>query len=194
MVKKLYDRMGKKVYSRHADLVLGLLFFAEAIFFLPVDPVLIMYCLERRSKALYFAAIATLSSVLGGIVGYYIGATLWYYVGEQILQSPMISYFLSRETFEYLSMQYHRYAGWAILLAAFTPIPYKAATLTAGFCNLALLPFIVASFIGRGARFFLYGTLISIWGVQIKQYIDRYFNLLVLLALVLISLGIWLSK
>lgn len=193
-VKRVYDWMGNRVYSPYGDVILGLLFYLEAIFFIPTDPMLIMYCIERRDKAYYYATIATVCSVLGGLTGYYIGYTLWQTMGQQIIHHPMVSYIMTPQTFTHLCGLYKKYEALAILAAAFTPIPYKAATLTAGFCNLSLMPFIIASLIGRGARFYLYAITISIWGKQIKQYIDRYFNLLVLLAMMVIGIAIWLMQ
>ena len=193
-VRKIYDWMGSQVYSRYADITLGILFYLEAIFFIPTDPMLIMYCIERRDKAYYYATIATITSVLGGLTGYFIGYWFWHTMGQQIIHHPMVNYIMTPDTFSYLCNLYKQYEALAILAAAFTPIPYKAATLTAGFCNLSLMPFIIASLIGRGARFYLYAITISIWGKQIKQYIDRYFNLLVLCAMVLITALIWFMK
>jgi membrane protein YqaA with SNARE-associated domain len=186
--------MGAQVYSPYATPILALLFYLEAIIFLPTDPMLIVYCIERRDKAYRYATVATLSSVLGGITGYGIGFMLWHTVGPQIIHSSVVNYIMTPAMFHYLKSLYHQYEGWAILVAAFTPIPYKAATLSAGFCNLSLAPFIIASLIGRGARFYLYAITISIWGKQIKEYIDRYFNLLVLLAMILIMGAVWLLK
>ncbi|MDR3550985.1 MAG: VTT domain-containing protein [Candidatus Babeliales bacterium] len=193
-VKRVYDWMGNRVYSPYGDVILGVLFYLEAIFFIPTDPMLIMYCIERRDKAYYYATIATVCSVIGGLTGYYIGYTLWQTMGQQIIHHPMVSYIMTPQTFNHLCGLYKKYEALAILAAAFTPIPYKAATLTAGFCNLSLMPFILASIIGRGARFYLYAITISIWGKQIKQYIDRYFNLLVLFAMTVIGIVIWLMQ
>ena len=185
-VKRVYTWMGSQVHSGYALPVLGVLFYLEAIFFIPTDPMLIVYCVERRDKAYLYAAVATVCSVLGGLTGYLIGYTLWQTIGSQIIHNHYVNYIVQPKTFTYLCSLYKEYEALAILTAAFTPIPYKAATLTAGFCSLSVGPFIVASLIGRGARFFLYAITISIWGKQIKEYIDRYFNLLVVLAMLLI--------
>lgn len=193
-IRRMYDWMGTQVYSPYATPMLALLFYLEAIIFLPTDPMLIVYCIERRDKAYFYATVATLSSVLGGLTGYGIGFMLWHSVGPQIIHSSVVNYIMTPDMFHYLKSLYQQYEGWAILVAAFTPIPYKAATLSAGFCNLSLAPFIIASLIGRGARFYLYAITISIWGKQIKEYIDRYFNLLVLLAMILILGAVWLIK
>ncbi|MCX5922069.1 MAG: VTT domain-containing protein [Candidatus Dependentiae bacterium] len=193
-VKRVYTWMGTRVHSRYADVILGLFFYLEAIFFIPTDPMLIVYCIERRDRAYVYATIATICSVLGGLTGYFIGYWLWMTAGQQIIHNPLVSYVMQPDTFHYLCGLYKKYEALAILAAAFTPIPYKAATLTAGFCNLSLMPFIIASLIGRGARFYLYAITISIWGEKIKQYIDRYFNMLVVLAMVLIVGAMLLMK
>lgn len=193
-MRRLYDWMGSSVYSPYAEPILAFMFYLEAIFFVPTDPMLLVYCIERQDKAFRYATIATVSSVLGGLTGYAIGYVLWQTAGNAIIHSPMVNYVLSPENFTYLCGLYKQYEAWAILAAAFTPIPYKAATLTAGFCSLSLTPFIISSFIGRGARFYLYAVAIYIWGPQIKEYIDRYFNLLVLLAMTLIIGLLWFLK
>ncbi|MFC1841475.1 YqaA family protein [Candidatus Dependentiae bacterium] len=194
MLKKIYDWLGSKVHSSYATPFFCILFFLEAIFFVPVDPILILYCLENRNEALKYAALATISSVLGGITGYMIGAYLWNTVGPQILNVKIISYLLPQETFYYLRNLYHTYATWAILISGFTPIPYKAATLSAGFCKLPLIPFICFSCIARGARFFLVAVIIRIWGEQIKAFIDRYFNLLSIIFITLVIVIFFVVK
>lgn len=194
MLKRLYDWMGSRVYAPHADLILGLLFYLEAIFFLPTDPMLIIYCIERRDKALWYATIATCSSVLGGLTGYLLGYVLWQAYGSIILSLPIISYFLPQETFAYLCCLYKKYEAWAVFIAAFTPIPYKAATFSAGICKLSLVPFIISSFVGRGGRFYLFAIILKIWGGHIKEYIDRYFNIIALLTILLIGITIWLLQ
>jgi membrane protein YqaA with SNARE-associated domain len=193
-IRKVYAWMGKQVYSPHATPMLAILFYLEAIIFLPTDPMLIVYCIERRDKAFFYATIATIASVLGGLTAYTIGYFLWHSFGPQIIHSSIVTYIMPPSMFYNLKELYHKYQAWAILAAAFTPIPYKAATLSAGFCQLSLAPFIIASIIGRGARFYLYAITISIWGKKIKEYIDHYFNIFVLLAMVLIIGAVWLIK
>jgi membrane protein YqaA with SNARE-associated domain len=193
-LRNLYNRMGAKVHSKHAELFLGVVFFIEAIFFIPTDPILIFYCLERRTKAIRYATIATVSSVLGGLAGYSIGLLLWQTVGESIIHNPIINRVVTPKTFTYLCGLYHKNAWLAVMAAGFTPIPYKAATLSAGFCSIALTPFIIGSIISRGARFYLYAIVIKIWGEQMKYIVDRFFTLLVILTIVLIAAGIWFCK
>jgi membrane protein YqaA with SNARE-associated domain len=194
MLKKLYHWMGQKIYSPYADVILGILFYIEAIFFFPTDPMLIFYCITRPNRAITYATIATIGSSLGGLTGYGIGYALWESVGEQIIHAPIVNYIMSPSTFYFLRQQYQTYEYWAVLIAGFTPIPYKAATLSAGFCKLSIIPFIICSALARGFRFYLFAFAIKWWGPSMKQYIDRYFNLLVILFIILVILGIWALK
>ncbi len=133
MLKSAYQWMGSRVYSRCADVILAILFYFEAIFFIPTDPMLIFYCMERRDRSFWYATIATLSSVLGGITGYFIGYNLWIAAGETIIHNSFFSSIVSPERFTYLCEHYKQHEYVSILLEGFTSIPYKVATLTAGF-------------------------------------------------------------
>ncbi len=186
-LKKLYNWMGRQVHSPYATHLLAALFFVEAIFFVPVDPLLILYCLERRRLSWYYATIATCASVLGGIAAYGIGYAVWDLVGQRL-----VTFLFSPVQFAQAVSFYKNYESLAVLVAGFTPLPYKAITLSAGFCKLPLLPFTLCSCISRGARFFLLAGVIALWGDKIKVYIDRYFNLLVLLFTLLIIGTLWL--
>ena len=188
-IRALYDWMGTFVHSPYATTMLALFFFIEAIFFLPTDPLLILFCVERQKKAFFYATVATIASVLGGIVAYYIGFLVWASIGHYLIEA-----FTSHETFNRLCDQYRLYQNWAVLIAGFTPIPFKAVTLTAGFCKLPLLPFIICSFIARGARFYLIAATISTWGKTIKQFIDTHFNRLVVTFILLVVISVWIIK
>jgi len=194
MLKKLYNWLGSQVHAKYAIPLFCLLFYLEAIFLVPVDPILILYCLEDRKQSLYYASFATISSVLGGITGYMLGSYLWDMAGQKILHFKIIAYILPESTFFYLKNLYHQYATWAILISGFTPIPYKAATLSAGFCKLPIIPFVFFSSLARGARFFLVAGTIRIWGKSIKAFIDKYFNLLSIVFMALFFAFIFLLK
>lgn len=183
MIRRIYDWMGTKAHSPYASWWFFILFFVEAIFFVPVDPLLILFCLERPKKAWRFAFLATVASVLGGIAAYFIGYALWETLGKKL-----IFLITTKETFDKIGVLYRKYEVGAVLIAGFMPmLPYKAITLTAGFWKLPLLPFIVCSFIARGARFYMVAGVIRVWGTAIKQFIDQWFNYLVLLFLGLIA-------
>lgn len=187
IIRRLYDWMGEKVRSPYANWWLASLFFIEAFFFIPVDPLLILFCIENRKRSLSYATIATLSSVAGGVFGYSIGALMWESVGIKL-----VNWVISEQTFLNAVGKYKLYQNWAVLIAGFTPLPYKAVTLSAGFCKLPLLPFISFSLIARGARFFLISALIYRWGAHMKHFIDRYFSQLVLLFTVLVVASFWI--
>ncbi len=186
LLRKLYDWMGSKVHTPYAIVWLATLFFIEALFFVPVDPLLVLFCVSNQKKSLRYASIATIFSVLGGIVGYCIGAWAW-----QSICTQLVSWLISENTFFYLTQKYQLYQNWAVLIAGFTPLPYKAITLSAGFCHLSFIPFVLCSLIARGARFFLIAGMIKIWGIQMKIFIDRYFNQLVVLFSLLVAISLW---
>lgn len=190
-LRSIYAWMGSGVHSPYAELFLGILFYLEAIFFLPIDPLLAVYCLERQDRAFVFATIATIASVLGGLTSYAIGALLWDSMGQQIIHNKIINCFLTPDRFEYLA-QLLRHNEWGTLLITAIPlVPYKAVTLTAGFCKLSLFPFIVCSFIARGLRFYFVAITLRIFGVHIKKTLSHSFNLvLALIIVVLIALYI----
>ncbi len=190
--RRTYDWMGSSIHSVYADYILCFLFYLEAIFFLPTDPVLIVYCLERRDRALWYATIATIGSVLGGMTSYALGAVLWNSMGEQIIHNQYVNCILSPDMFNNLSAQYKHHEWLAIFIAGFTPIPYKAATLAAGFCKISFGPFVIASMLARGARFFLFALVCKKYGAQIKDSVNKYFNLILLFAVVLILITVWL--
>ncbi len=188
-IRRLYDWMGRQVHHPYGVWILGIFFFIEAIFFFPADPLLILFCVEDRQKAFFYATVATVASVLGGVAAYYLGFLVWSAVGQKLV--TLVS---SPETFASLCARYKEHQTWAVLVAGFTPIPYKLVTLTAGFCKLPLLPFIGCSFIARGARFYFVGGALYFWGARIKKSIDRYFNYLVLLFAVMVILTFFVVR
>ncbi len=189
MIKRLYNSLIPYVYHPLSSIVFAALFFIEAIFFVPVDPILIMFCVKRQDRAYFYALLATISSVIGGIVAYTIGALLFNSLGLKIITT-----FSSMEIFNKISDIYRNYETIAVLFAGFTPFPYKIITLSAGFCKLPLIPFIIYSFIGRGTRFFLVAFLIKRYGKHIEHLIDRYFNYLFLTFTLLILLCMVILK
>lgn len=185
-MKKLYNWAMVQVYSPYATALFALLVFIEGFFFMPVNTLLVLFCLEKRSKSFLYALLATIASILGGLFGYFLGSLLWTSVGTQI-----VSWIISEEAFNKAIMQYHTYQLWGIIVSSFLPIPYKLITLTAGFCRLPLATFALGIAIGRSVRFFLIGAAIYIWGNYIKEIIDRYFYFIVALGLVIIFFSWW---
>lgn len=165
----LYDRVLGWARHPHAERYLGSLSFAESSFFpIPPDVMLAPMCLADRSKAWRFAAITTATSLLGGIAGYAIG----YFLFEQI--EPWLhdmgywpAYLKGKEWFD-------RWGVWAVFVAGFSPIPYKIFTISAGVAVLNFPGFVIASLIGRGARFFLVAGLVVAGGEQMETLLPKY--------------------
>lgn len=162
-------------WSRHprAPWVLGGLSFAESSFFpIPPDVMLAPMCLANPERAWRLAWITTIASVLGGLLGYAIGALAFDAIEPWLQTQPR--YWGGYQA----ALQW--FAAWGVLavfVAGFSPIPYKVFTVAAGVLSMALLPFVLASLVGRGARFFLVAALMR-WGgarmeAQLHQHIDR---------------------
>lgn len=172
MFQKLYDKALLWSKHRHAVKYLCTLSFAESSFFpVPPDVMLAPMALARPDKAFNYAIWTTLASVLGGILGYAIGFFLFDSI-ESWLQSTHYweGYLTAQQWFE-------EWGVWAIFVAGFSPIPYKVFTIAAGALNMVFLPFVVASVVGRGARFFLLAMLIAAGGekleTKLRHYMDR---------------------
>jgi len=165
---------------------LFLIAFAESSFFpVPPDVLLIALAVATPTRAMRFAAICTLGSVLGGLLGYFIGYELMDLVGR-----PIVAFYNAEHYWLKVEEAYRGPVGvWFLLAAAFTPIPYKVATIAAGATLMPLLPFVVASVIGRAARFFLVAGLIWKFGPAFKVLIDKYFDKLSIAFIVLLVLG-----
>lgn len=188
LFSKLYDLVMSWSRHRHAQWYLGGLSFAESSFFpIPPDVMLAPMSMAKPAKAWRFALLTTLASVAGGLLGYLIG----FYAFELI--QPLVGdgghY---HDAFERGKTWFDKWGVWAVFLAGFSPIPYKIFTITAGVLSMALLPFVLASTIGRGARFFLVAALMA-WGGepmerQLRRYVDRIGWIMVVLILLLIIL------
>lgn len=189
MLKKLYTWMGTQIHTPYAEPGLALLSFLESLIFPPVAPVLVLFCVENKPKAYRYAAIATICSVLGGIVAFYIGFALWEAIGQQLIMS-----ITTPETFDSVVKQFKQYQTLAVLIGSFTPVPYKLLGITAGFCQLSFFGFIGYSLIGRAARYFLLALVLSYWGNEIKGIIDRWFYQLVLLFVLLVVAGLFMMR
>jgi len=169
-----------------------MLSFAEASFFpVPPDPLLMALCLGASRKSFRFAAITTGASVAGGILGYLLGAGAWH-----LLEGFFFTYVpgVSPEAFAGIQVYYMRYDFWAVFLAGLTPIPYKVFTLSAGVFSINFPVFVLASVVSRGLRFFLVAWLIYRFGPPISRFIDRYFNLLTWMFMLLLVLGFVIIK
>lgn len=169
--QKFYAWASKKANTRFAPLWLGVIFLLELVFFLPMDAILLLFCLENPSRRYYYAMMATLASALTGITGYYLGHLAW-----DFLEPYVLDHWISSSMFNRITDHYQAIQNWAVFLGALLPVPYKAVTLSAGVCHLAFPPFLAAILAARWARFFLIAKAIEKWGVQIKSFVDRHFH------------------
>ena len=187
-----------KIFSRLYELVLtwaahpratrylAALSFAESSFFpIPPDVMLAPMVLAQRQRAWMLAAITTLWSVLGGIAGYLIGMFLF-----NVVATPVINFYEAEAAFEVVRAKFQAHGVWIVFLAGFTPIPYKLFTISAGLASMSLLPFVAASLVGRGARFFLVAGLIYAGGERFESQLRRYADAIGWTVLILVVLAL----
>lgn len=181
----LYDKTLKWSVHPKAPYYLGGMSFSESSFFpIPPDIMLMPMSLAQPQKAFYFAWITTVFSVLGGLLGYAIG----YYAMEAI--TPWLAQIGYQSKLESAQQFFDEYGVWVVFIAGFSPIPYKVFTITAGASSMALLPFVIASFIGRGARFFLVAGLMRYGGARLEPLIRKWVDWLGWFFVALIALYI----
>lgn len=189
-IRRVYDWVLGWAESPYGSAALFVLAFVEAsFFFVPPDVLLIALCVGRPRRSLFFAGLCTVGSVLGGIFGYVIGYQLFELIGR-----PIIEFYNAGDAFQRVGDLYTSNLVLALGTAGFTPIPYKVFTIAAGAFAVPFAPFVMISAVSRGARFFLVAGLIRVWGPQIRDFIDRYFNLLTVLFVVALVLGFVLLK
>ncbi len=169
MIRRLYNGCVDAAGKPHAAWILGLISFAESSFFpVPPDIMLIPMALARPDKAWFFAAICTVTSVAGGLLGYFIGAALYDTVGQWL-----IHFYGLGDKVEVFRAGYAHYGALIILLKGLTPIPYKLVTITSGFAGFNLGLFVVLSIITRGARFFIEAFLLNRYGPLARGIIEE---------------------
>lgn len=190
MIKRLYEWVLGWAHRPHGAWALFILAFAESSFFpIPPDVLLIALAISLPARAFRFALIASIGSLAGGVAGYAIGFYFMDIIGESIIQVYGLA-----EKYEYIQTLYRSYDAWAVAIAGFTPIPYKAFTITAGAFEINFFVFLIASAISRSARFFIVAFLIYRYGERIRDFIEKYFNILTLLFVILIIGGFVLIK
>ena len=166
----LYDKVMEWSKSPHAEKYLcGVSFVESSIFPVSTSLMLAPMVLARPERAWWLASITTITSVAGGVFGYLIGYFLFDQIGY-----PILEFYHLGEDFVKIQDWFGQYGLWLVLLAGLTPIPYKLFTIAAGVLSLALLPFILASLVGRASQFFLVSTLIWWGGGRIAPMIDKW--------------------
>ncbi len=183
LLKRLYNWVLHWAETPYGTPALFVISFAESSFFpIPPDVLQIALSISKPRRSFFYAGVSAVASVLGGVLGWFIGFALW---------STVSGFFFdhvpgfSRETFEFVSTKYHDNAFLAIFTAAFTPIPYKVFTIAAGVFEVSLGVLIMASVPGRSGRFFLVATSIYFFGPRVKSLLEKYFELATLILLLL---------
>ena len=183
MLLKIYNRTLRLASHSKSSYYLFVLSVAESSFFpIPPDVMLAPMCLAKPSRVWRFACITTIGSVLGGVLGYLIGKFSFEYI------EPFIQKFGYMMAYQNAVNWFYDWGFWAILIAGFSPIPYKVFTIAAGVLNMAFLPFVIGSIIGRGSRFYLIAFLVKLFGDKIDFMLKKYMNIIGWGVLVLITI------
>ena len=183
---RLADWTERWAETPHAILMLFLLAFVESSFF-PIPPDILMITMlvaNRRLKWLRCAIVATLGSIIGGIFGYAIG--FWFY---EALGRQIVEFYNLKDLISGIGARYAANAFWSVFAAAFTPLPYKVITISAGFFKINFYDFIYASILGRGIRFFALAYLLKLFGPGLKKVIYKYFNIFSIIFIILLIGG-----
>jgi membrane protein YqaA with SNARE-associated domain len=185
MMRRLYDWMMRMAASRRAPWALALVSFIESSFFpIPPDVMLIPMILSRREQAWWYASIATVASVVGGLLGYAIGYYFYDTVGL-----PILKFYGREHALDSFIAFVHTYGVPAVIIKGMTPIPFKVVTIAAGVAKMDLLAFIGASIIARAMRFYLVAGLLYFFGEPIREFIERRLMLVTTVFVVLLVGG-----
>ena len=189
-LKRLYNWTLDKANHKNAKWYLSLISFAESSFFpIPPDLLLIPMALASKTKAIFYAFICTLSSVLGGILGYAIGYYFYKTLGIYIVE-----FYHLENSFSVFESYYKEFGILIVLGAGITPFPYKFITIASGVFGLNIFLFIIVSIIGRGLRFYLIAILLYFFGEKIKLIIDKYFNILTIVFFILLVGSVFIIR
>ena len=189
-LKKTYNWTLEKAQHKNAKWYLSLISFAESSFFpIPPDILLIPMALASKARALFYAFMCTLFSVLGGILGYAIGYFFYNSVGIYI-----VDFYHLENSFNIFESYYKEFGILIVLGAGITPFPYKFITIASGVFGLNIFLFIIVSIIGRGLRFYLIAILLYFFGEKIKLIIDKYFNVLTIVFFILLVGSVFIIR
>lgn len=190
MIRRLYDWTVSLAASPHALWALAFVAFIESsVFPIPPDILMIPMILAAPRRAFLIAGIATASSVLGGLLGYWIGWGAFESLGR-----PVLEFYGKDAYFDDFRTRYNEWGAWAVLVAGITPFPYKVITILSGTTGLNLVVFTLASIAARGLRFFIVATLLWKFGAPIRDFIERRLNLMFILFVVILVGGFALVK
>jgi len=190
MIRSLYDWTLRMAEHRHALWVLACVSFIESsVFPIPPDVLMIPMILARPSRAWLIAGIALVSSVLGGMLGYAIGAFAYQEIGQ-----PILAALGKGEAMEAFSTRFNDFGFWAVLTAGVTPFPYKVITIMSGWTAMPVGTFIATSILARGIRFFLVAALLWKFGAPVRDFIERRLGLMTILFILLLFGGFYATR
>jgi membrane protein YqaA with SNARE-associated domain len=186
--KRLYLWVLHWADTKYGTPALAAISFAESSFFpIPPDVLQIALSVSKPKRSFYYAGVSAVASVLGGILGWLIGAFLWHAVEGVVFAIPGFTV----EAFAHVRELYLNNAFLALLTAAFTPIPFKVFTIASGVFEVPLATLVVASSIGRSGRFFLVGAAIFVFGPAIRSFLDRYLEWITIALFALLVAGFY---
>ena len=190
MIRALYDWTLSLANHRYALVALAIVAFLESsIFPIPPDLLMIPMIIAAPRRAFLIASVCLVSSVLGGLLGYFIGYGLFETVGR-----PVLEFYGKDAYFEEFATRYNEWGAWAVLIAGVTPFPYKVITIMSGVTQLNLGVFMIASVIARGLRFFVVAALLWKFGAPIRDFIERRLGLMFILFVLLLAGGFYVVK
>lgn len=190
MIRRLYDWTLRMAEHRHALWVLACVAFIESsVFPIPPDVLMIPMILARPNRAWLIAGVAMAASVIGGLLGYAIGALAYEQIGQPILEA------LGKgDAIAAFNTRFNDLGFWAVLTAGVTPFPYKVITIMSGWTGMSLATFIITSIIARGLRFFLVAALLWKFGAPIRDFIERRLGLMFILFVIILAGGFYAVK
>jgi membrane protein YqaA with SNARE-associated domain len=192
--RRLYNWVIHFANTPHGERALFLLSFAESSFFpVPPDVLLAPLALGAPKKWFRFALMCSIASVIGGVLGYGIGLFLWQEIGPWVF-AHLSGIGMTEANFQLFQQWYDKYDFWIVFTCGFTPLPYKVCTISAGIAKINFLGFMIASVLSRSARFFLVAGLFGWKGEKIRPFVEKYFNWLSLLFMILLIGGFMAIK
>jgi membrane protein YqaA with SNARE-associated domain len=193
MIEKMYDWMMRQAEGKNAVRLLIFVSFIESSFFpLPPDPVLAIVVAKNKHRALRYAIICAVASVLGGFFGYYIGYAFFELIGAKIL-----AFYGQMKNFDDMVITMNKWAFWIICAKGLTPIPYKIVTIASGFAKIDIWVFAIASIITRGARFVILSLICRSFGEKFLEFFEKHKKMtmyLIVLAVVVGFLLVWVVE
>jgi len=190
IMRRLYDWVLHWADTPYGTPALFVIAFMESSFFpIPPDVLQIALSAGKPKRSFYYATITLIGSITGAFLGYFIGFALW-----EALHGVFIPYLFSQKTFDDVQKLYADNAFWAIFTAAMTPIPYKVFTIAAGVGQISLLTLLFASIVGRGMRFYLVALFLWLFGPVVRNWLEKYFEIIAVAFAVLLIGGFVLIK